>query len=167
MASRTENIKRQAGRGTSDLIFKKEKSLFLGGMLSNNFTVRNLLKFLFGGVGYGLIEVIWRGYTHPSMVITGGICFSMICSINGKLSGHSLWLRSAACTLGVTAMEFCVGILVNRILDMCVWDYSDKWMNLFGQICPLYSVFWFGLCLCLSFLLSGIHLSVISPNFRK
>lgn len=149
------------------MTFIKRKSLFLGGMLSNKFKVRNLLKFLFGGVGYGLIEVIWRGYTHPSMVITGGICFSMICAINDKLSERSLWIRSAACTLGVTMMEFCVGILVNRIFGMCVWDYSDKWMNLFGQICPLYSVFWFGLCLSLSFLISGCHLSVISPNFRK
>lgn len=149
------------------MIFKKEKNLFLGGMLSKDFKVRNLLKFLFGGVGYGLIEIIWRGYTHPSMVITGGICFSMICAINGRLAARSLWLRSAACTVGVTAMEFCVGILVNRILGMCVWDYSDKWLNVFGQICPLYSVFWFGLCFGISFLLSGIRLSVISSNFRK
>ncbi|MBQ3489644.1 MAG: hypothetical protein IJA86_03535 [Clostridia bacterium] len=145
----------------------KEKRLFLGGTLSRDFKVRNLLKFLFGGFGYGLIEVIWRGYTHPSMVITGGLCFSMICAINGKLSERSLLIRSAACTLGVTAMEFCVGILVNRIFQMSVWDYSDKWLNLFGQICPLYSVFWFGLCLLLSFMLSGIRLSVISPNFQK
>ncbi|MBR7160922.1 MAG: hypothetical protein IKD07_00765 [Clostridia bacterium] len=147
--------------------FKKENGLFLGGALPVDFKVRNLLKFLFGGVAYGLIEVIWRGYTHPSMVITGGICFSMICAINGKLSGRSLLLRSAACTLGVTAVEFCVGVLVNRIFDMCVWDYSDKWMNLLGQICPLYCAFWFGLCLCLSFALSGIRFSVISSNFQK
>lgn len=145
----------------------QEKRLFLGGKLSEDLKMRNLLKFLFGGVGYGLVEVIWRGYTHPSMVITGGICFSMICAINSKLSGRSLLVRSAACTLGVTAMEFCVGILVNRVFDMSVWDYSDKWMNLFGQICPLYSVFWFGLCLAVSFMLSGIRLSVISSNFRK
>jgi len=149
------------------LNLNKDKRLFLGGMLSQDFKVRNLLKFLFGGVGYGLIEVIWRGYTHPSMVITGGICFSMICAINNKLSKHSLFLRSAACTLGVTATEFCVGILVNRVFDMCVWDYSDKWMNLFGQICPLYCIFWFGLCLAVSFMLTGIRLSVISSNFRK
>lgn len=145
----------------------QEKRLFLGGKLSEDLKVRNLLKFLFGGVGYGLVEVIWRGYTHPSMVITGGICFSMICAINGRLSGRPLLLRSAACTLGVTAMEFCVGILVNRVFDMSVWDYSDKWMNLFGQICPLYSVFWFCLCLTVSFMLSGLRLSVISSNFRK
>lgn len=149
------------------MILNREKRLFLGGTLSGDFKVRNLLKFLFGGFGYGLIEIVWRGYTHPTMVITGGLCFSMICAINGKLAGRSLLLRSAACTLGVTVTEFCVGILVNRIFDMCVWDYSDKWLNLLGQICPLYSVFWFGLCLLLSFILSGIHLSAISSNLQK
>ena len=138
----------------------------LGGRLTADFKTRMALKCLFGGVAYGLIEVIWRGYTHPSMVITGGLCFSMICAINGKFAKRSLFLRSAACTIGVTATEFCVGILVNRVFRMEVWDYSDKWMNLFGQICPLYSAFWFGLCLMVSFMLS-IRLSVISSNFRK
>lgn len=145
----------------------QEKRLFLGGKLSEDLKVRNLLKFLFGGVAYGLVEVVWRGYTHPSMVITGGVCFSMICAINSRLSDHSIFLRSAACALGVTAAEFFVGILVNRIFDMSVWDYSDKWMNLFGQICPLYSAFWFGLCLTVCFMLSEIRLSVISSNFQK
>jgi uncharacterized membrane protein len=167
MAARTEDAEEGEGRRKSELIFKNERPLFLGGALSADFKVRNLLKFLFGGVAYGLIEVIWRGYTHPSMVITGGVCFSMICAINGRLSGKSLLLRSAACTLGVTAMEFCVGILVNRVFRMSVWDYSDKWLNLMGQICPLYSVFWFALCLCLSFMLSGLRFSVISSNFQK
>ena len=145
----------------------KEKSVFFGGKLSEDFKVRNLLKILFGGVGYGLIEVIWRGHTHPSMVITGGICFSMICAINGKLSARPLLLRSTACAFGVTVIELCVGILVNRVFQMSVWDYSDKWLNFFGQICPLYSVFWFGLCLLLSFLLSEIRLCAISSNFQK
>ena len=147
--------------------YGKEKILCPGGRLSADLKVRNLLKFLFGGVAYGLIEVIWRGYTHPSMVITGGVCFSMICAVNDRFSGRSLLLRSALCTLGVTAMEFCVGVLVNRVFDMSVWDYSDKWLNLYGQICPLYCSFWFGLCLMLSFMLSAVRISVISSNFRK
>ena len=41
-----------------------------------------LIIFLFGGVGYGLIELLWRGRTHPSMVLTGGFCFAIICGIN-------------------------------------------------------------------------------------
>ena len=144
-----------------------KKPLFLGGKMAANPFARNFLKFLFGGVGYGLIEVIWREYTHPSMVVTGGLCFAMICSVNGRLAQQPLWLRSAACAAGVTLTEFCVGILVNRIWDMDVWDYSDEWMHLLGQICPLYTAFWFGLCLVLSFALSRVRLSVISINLQK
>ncbi len=31
--------------------------------------------FLSGGIIYSFIEVAWRGYTHWSMTIAGGICF--------------------------------------------------------------------------------------------
>ena len=126
-----------------------------------------ILKCLFGGVAYGLVEVLWRGHTHPSMVITGGLCFAMICRINAKYSRRPLLVRSAACTIGVTCAEFCVGVLVNRVLKMGVWDYSDKWLHLFGQICPLYMGLWFGLCLVLSFLLPKLRLSAISLNLQK
>ncbi|MBR6744790.1 MAG: hypothetical protein IKM00_06210 [Clostridia bacterium] len=149
------------------MIFQERKPLFLGGRLTDRFAVRIPLKCLFGGVGYGLVEVIWRGYTHPSMVITGGLCFAMICAVNGRLAHRSLLFRSAACTAGVTLTEFCVGMLVNHVLRMGVWDYSDEWMHLLGQICPLYTAFWFGLCFLLSFSLSKVHLSAISRNLQK
>ena len=139
----------------------------IGGKLTENPAARILLKFLFGGVGYGLIEIIWRGYTHPSMVLTGGLCFAMICAMNGRLAHHSLLFRSAACTVGVTFVEFCVGMVVNQMFDMSVWDYSDEWLHLFGQICPLYSLLWFGLCLTVCFVISRMKLSAISSNFKK
>ena len=33
--------------------------------------------FLSGGIIYSFIEVAWRGYTHWSMTIAGGICFML------------------------------------------------------------------------------------------
>ena len=149
------------------MICKSKHALRLGGKMSENSAVRTVLKCLFGGVAYGLIEVLWRGYTHPSMVITGGLCFAMICKINARFSRRTLLVRSAACTLGVTCAEFFVGILVNHVLNMGVWDYSDKWLHLFGQIGPLYTGFWFGLCLVLSFVLPKLRLSAISLNLQK
>ena len=35
----------------------------------------NFLMFPIGALGYGLIEILWRGYTHFSMLLAGGICF--------------------------------------------------------------------------------------------
>ena len=36
---------------------------------------RFFLLFFIGGALYGLIEILWRGYTHPSMPVLGGLCF--------------------------------------------------------------------------------------------
>ena len=30
--------------------------------------------FVTGAIGYCTLEILWRGYTHPSMGIAGGLC---------------------------------------------------------------------------------------------
>ncbi len=114
------------------------------------------MTFLIGGAGYGLLEVLWRGQTHPSMALTGGVCFVMICLLNQKLSHMPLLFRGALCAVFVTATELLVGILVNRILELHVWDYSGARFHLFGQICLEYTCCWFLLCTALSFVTSRI-----------
>ena len=34
-----------------------------------------VLIYAAGGLLYGLIEILWRGWTHWSMVLCGGLCF--------------------------------------------------------------------------------------------
>ena len=34
--------------------------------------------FTVGGLLYGLIEIAWRGHTHISMFVVGGLCFVLI-----------------------------------------------------------------------------------------
>ena len=97
---------------------------------------------LFGGIGYGLIEVLWRGYTHPTMILTGGGCFFAICYVNRKFWRVPLAVRTALCTLVVVTAELLVGLLVNCVLHMNVWDYSGYALNLGGQVCLLYFIFW-------------------------
>ena len=112
-----------------------------------------LVKFLLGGVGYGLIELVWRGRTHISMVLTGGACLIAICAVNEKMRGKSVFLRAAVGAAAITLLEFAVGMVVNRWLDMNVWDYSGMAGNVLGQICPLYSFLWFLLCVPICFIL--------------
>ena len=114
------------------------------------------IKFLLGGVGYGLIELLWRGRTHFSMVITGGACLVAVCALNTKMQGKNIFLRAAACAAAITAVEFCVGMLVNRLWHMNVWDYSGEKLHLLGQICPKYTVLWFMLSLPLSMAVSRV-----------
>jgi hypothetical protein len=57
------------------------------------FTIRELSNiFIIGGILYGLIEIIFRGYTHWSMVITGGLCFLIFYIINITLPTSSLFI---------------------------------------------------------------------------
>ncbi len=107
------------------------------------------LVFLIGAVGYPLLELLWRGRTHPSMAVLGGMCFLLIFFINIRFSGSSLFFRAMLCTAGITGAEFISGILLNRILALDVWDYSGQPFHILGQICPLYSVLWFLLSLFL------------------
>ena len=112
--------------------------------------------FGFGAIIYSLVEVITRGYTHWTMTITGGVAFLLIYLINVNMKTSSLILRCLIGCLIITAIEFAVGMLVNRTLHMNVWDYSEQKLNLFGQICPLFSFLWFLICIpgtALSFIL--------------
>ena len=98
--------------------------------------------FALGAVIYGLIEVVSRGYTHWTMALTGGAVMVLLNLINrsGRLN---LFVR---CLLGaavITSLEFAVGMVVNVALGWNVWDYSDKAFNLYGQICPIFSLGWF------------------------
>ncbi len=54
------------------------------------------------------------------------------------------------CAIGallITSVEFLVGCVVNKILDLGVWDYSDRLWNIMGQVCPLFTFIWFIICI--------------------
>ena len=104
-----------------------------------------LCAFLLGGVLYGLCELAWRGRTHWTMLLAGGLSLLLLYFVGGM--GLSLWQR---CVLGmvlITALEFLFGCVLNLRLGLGIWDYSDRPGNLLGQICPGFSLAWLGLSL--------------------
>ena len=108
------------------------------------FTIRELSNiFIIGGILYGLIEIIFRGYTHWSMVITGGLCFLIFYILNITLPTNSLLLRCIVSVVVITTLEFYTGYIVNILLKWNVWDYSSLAYNLKGQICLTFSAIWF------------------------
>lgn len=101
-----------------------------------------LMCFGVGAVLYGLIEVMSRGYTHWTMVLTGGTVMVLLNLINQTRELHVL----IKCLMGavvITSLEFCVGMIANVALGWNVWDYSDKPLNIWGQICPQFFLVWF------------------------
>lgn len=105
--------------------------------------------FALGAAAYGLTEVLFRGYTHWSMVLTGGACVLTLYYLQGWLLAMPLVLGALAGALIITFYEFFVGVIVNLKLGWNIWDYSSQPGNLLGQICPAFTGIWF--CLCLLF----------------
>ena len=109
---------------------------------------KHLILFGLGGVSYLIIELLWRGYSHWSMFILGGLCFLLIGLINERSRERiPLTLQMLIGSIIITALEFAVGYIVNIRLDMNVWNYYDMPYNIMGQICLPYTLLWFALSL--------------------
>ena len=94
--------------------------------------------FCLGGGAYVGLELLYRGRSHITMFAAGGLCFLAL----GRLSQTRLSpvLRAGCGALIITAVELTVGLLFNR--DYQVWDYRGQPLNLFGQICPVFTLVW-------------------------
>jgi len=103
--------------------------------------------FALGAAAYPVVELVWRGRTHWTMSVTGGLCTLLIHLCDRKLRSAGLAVRCGMGCAVITLTEFAVGCVVNRLLGWNVWDYSDAPLNILGQICPLYCGFWFVLSL--------------------
>ncbi len=104
--------------------------------------------FLTGGFLYGGIEILSRGYSHISMLIAGGICFILIGLLNEIYTWNmSILSQMVISAIIITTVELVSGMIVNLWLKLNVWDYSAMPYNFLGQICLLYTNFWFFLSL--------------------
>lgn len=101
--------------------------------------------FLYGALGYGMLEILWRGRTHWSMLLAGGVSLCGIKKLSSLKAG--LAATAARCATLITAVEFTTGMLVNKIGKMNVWDYSKEKGNVLGQICPKFTALWYLLSL--------------------
>ncbi len=102
-----------------------------------------LYVFLIGAVLYSAIEVAFRGHTHWTMFLSGGVIFLLIYLMNKYIRTNSLTVRCLLSCGIITTIELIVGIIVNIIFKMNVWDYSNQPFNFLGQICPVFSAAWF------------------------
>lgn len=109
----------------------------------NNLKKHSILA-LIGGIIYAILEVLFRGHTHWTMIVLGGICFVAVGLINELIPWEMpLTVQMLCGSIIITALEFSCGCIVNLWLGWNVWDYSERLGNLFGQICPLFSVLWY------------------------
>ena len=103
-----------------------------------------LALFFIGGTIYVSIEHIWRGWSHWTMFILGGICFIALGLINEILDWDTpMILQMAIGCVIITTLEFITGCVVNLGLGWDVWDYSQYPLNFLGQISVRSSVLWY------------------------
>lgn len=100
----------------------------------------SLAALVLGGGLYGLCELLWRGWTHWSMLLAGGVSLLLILLVCGR---GPLWQKWVEGLFLITAVEFISGCILNLALGWDVWDYSTRPLNLMGQICPQFCLVWF------------------------
>lgn len=102
-----------------------------------------LVLFIAGGIIYCNIEILWRGYTHWTMFIVGGLCFISIGCINEFINEDMLVQYQALVgSIIITTIEYISGYIINIVLGWDVWDYSNLPLNIHGQVCLLFSIAW-------------------------
>lgn len=103
------------------------------------------------GVCYSAIEIIYRVFTDISSIslvqtismgILGGILGYIIGLFNEK-TDWSVRVQTFAGTFLILMLEYLAGVILNISMGLSIWDYSDRFMNLHGQICLMFAVIWF------------------------
>ena len=116
---------------------------------------------MFCSTGGYFLEVVYRSlktkqFVNPGFLVgiclpiygIGGVTLYYLCSID--LSFISIYFLRILflmfiCTIAMTAIEYIVGLLNLKFFKNRLWDYSNRWGNIQGLICPLFSFYW-GLC---------------------
>lgn len=103
------------------------------------------LHVLFGiiaGCIYLLIELVWRGRTHWTMLPLSAVIFVCAGVLDERENPPPFWAQVAIGTIIATALEFVAGLILNVWIGLGVWDYSNLQGNVLGQICPQFTLAW-------------------------
>ena len=118
--------------------------------------VLSALLWCFTGTLYFLGEVAWKtAGGHPERISWTMLVLAIILAVPLERCGAELpWdmrltVQALICAAAITATEFAAGVILNIWLGLGVWDYSNLWGNIAGQICPQYSALWYLLSLAM------------------
>ena len=109
--------------------------------------MKNIIKylaiFLSGAIVYMMMELSWRGFTHWTMGVVGGLCTVLIGLINEYFPADTpLLVQAPIASLIITELEYISGYILNIGLGLNIWDYSQVKFNVDGQVCLGASLLW-------------------------
>lgn len=103
--------------------------------------LRLVILFVLLGLTYFSIETLWRGYSHWTMFLLGGLCGLLVGYVNELFEWSTpLWKQILIGEAIVLPLEFLTGVIVNIWLGWNVWDYSDLPLNILGQSSLLFAL---------------------------
>ena len=86
--------------------------------------LERMMLFLLGGGGYLGIELAWRGTSHWTMFLAGGLCLCMLQAL--AVRPVSLPLAAVAGAAAVSGLEVCIGWPAERC---CTSPYGTTATN--------------------------------------
>lgn len=105
---------------------------------------KNMILIFIMGALYMVMEGLWRGWTNITMLLVGGLCGLLIGKMNERYGQKlTIWEKCLLGTAIILLIEFISGMILNVFLQLGIWDYSNIWGNLYGQICIPYAILWF------------------------
>ena len=123
--------------------------------------MKYLLIFLTGGLGYVALELMWRGRSHGSMFLAGGVSLLLVGHLEEVEPRLPLPCRILAGAGIITMVELGAGLVFNR--DYSVWDYRKVRHNYMGQICLPFCLIW----IPVSALARGLYLWLNGTRTKK
>lgn len=141
-----------------------------------NFFLAMAFLFFVGSIlGWG-IELVFRRIVHHKWINPGfcigpyvpiygsGLMLMFVTSYVGSLvDTGKVWLNDVIILLIIaatmTVLEYITGRVMLKVMNIRLWDYSRRWGNIDGLICPLFSLIWAGAGALYYF---AVHQQVIS-----
>ena len=121
---------------------------------------KRLVYFLTSSFGFSLgfflylaIEILYKrqfstSNTHFSMGLLAGLAFVFLLFLDQTALGF--FSKALFGAVFITVLEFVFGLYLNVYRGLGIWDYSALPFHILGQICPAFSLVWFGFsCLVL------------------
>lgn len=108
-----------------------------------NYIVKYIVLFVVFSSLYVWIEILFRNRSDRSMAFLSGFLGIALGLLNNIIPWSMSLLQQALIGgfLIVTPAEYIVGkYIVNQ--NLAIWDYSDMFCNIEGQICLLFTVIW-------------------------
>ena len=114
--------------------------------------------YVVGGTAGWIMEFFFRRFAHkkwvnPGFLVgpnlplygTGTLVLYLISSAEYGFISSPVWRAIFVVfmiTFAMTFIEYITGLIFIKGMKVKLWDYSDRWGNIQGIICPLFTLFW-------------------------